>query len=130
MARLMILRELMSSPVLTAEPEETLASVAARMHDGHVGSVVVVDEGTCRGILTERDLMGATGSGAGPEANVGEWMTVDPISAGPETTWNEASEILREYGFRHLPVVEDGLLIGVVSVRDLLKVAFLQAMEG
>lgn len=123
--------DLMNTPVLTARADETLAQAASRMHEHHVGSVVVVDdEGRCCGILTERDLLRVTAAEAAAGSPVSEWMTADPMTISPTATWNEASELMRDSKFRHLPVVEsDGSLVGIVSLRDVMKVAYLQATE-
>ncbi len=115
-----VVGELMSSPVLTAKPSETLGEVAARMHERHCGSIVVVEADECVGILTERDLLRAVaGRTHSSEARVREWMTPDPITVGPSTPVEEAGRIMLEAGFRHLPVVEEDRPVGIVSIRDL-----------
>jgi citrate synthase len=120
--------ELMSKPVVVAEPQESLAQAAARMHERRVGSVVVTEADRCVGILTERDLVRAVAAPVG--AVVADWMTPDPVTVSPETTWNDATSLLREGGFRHLPVLSaGGELMGIVSLRDLMKVAYL-VLEG
>src|SRR5688572_14692988 len=71
--------ELMSTPVVTALPDETVAEAATRMRDGKVGSVVVVDGDRPIGILTERDLVRWGAAGVDPGGSkVAEWMTGDP----------------------------------------------------
>ena len=72
--------DVMSHPVVTAQPAETLASVAQRMRDNKVGSVVVIDhDDRPIGILTERDMLRLAGAGADAStAKVSEWMTADP----------------------------------------------------
>jgi CBS domain-containing protein len=72
------------------------------------------------GILTERDVMRAAASGEDlREARVSDWMTPDPQSASPDTSVEEAAEMMLRNGFRHLPVMEGRLVCGVVSLRDL-----------
>ncbi|MDZ7675545.1 MAG: citrate/2-methylcitrate synthase [Acidimicrobiales bacterium] len=119
--------DVMSSPVLTATADETLAAVSDRMWEQMVGSVIVVDGDAPVGILTERDLIrfGANG-GAATETIVGDWMTAEPDTVGPDAGVAEAYDLLADKGFRHFPVVEDGTLVGVVSLRDLLSVAAIQ----
>jgi citrate synthase len=119
--------ELMSSPPVTAVPSETVAQVAARMDDGRVGSVVVVDGERPLGILTERDMVRFSASGADPAVTkVSEWMTEDPDTVPPEAEALEAFTSLAEHGYRHIPVVDGDRLVGVVSMRDLMGVAQIQ----
>jgi CBS domain-containing protein len=89
-----------------------------------VGSAVVLDSGRLIGILTERDLLRAVaGRVHTSEARVREWMTVDPMTATEATSADEAMRTMLEQGFRHLPVVEEGRTIGVVSLRELMRAA-------
>jgi citrate synthase len=117
----------MSSPAVTATSSETVAEASARMVDHGVGSVVVVDGERPIGILTERDLVrfGAAGAAAA-DTKVSEWMTSDPDQVAPTLSVQEALTRLRDHGYRHLPVVEDGALVGIVSLRDLVGVAHIQ----
>lgn len=122
--------DLMSAPVLTASPSETLAEAAGHMADHKVGSVVVVDGTRPIGILTERDLIRFAAAGHDPSATkVSEWMTEDPHTVAPATDVDAAWRILEEHGYRHLPVVEDQGLVGIVTLRDLIKVARLEPVE-
>src|SRR2546426_12507348 len=121
----------MSAPVLTARSDESLNVVAARMHENNVGSVVVVDDGRCAGILTERDLLRATAATAPAGDPVDRWMTRDPVTLPTTASWNEASDILSRLRFRHIPVLDEhGALAGLVSLRDLMKMAYLLATES
>jgi CBS domain-containing protein len=73
------------------------------------------------GILTERDVLRAAASGSDlTKSPVSEWMTRNPITATPDTTLEEAAEVMLSNGFRHLPVVEGRELQGMVSIRDVL----------
>jgi citrate synthase len=119
--------DVMSSPVLTATPSETLADAAAHMQAHRVGSVVVVDGDRPIGILTERDLIRFAAAGHDPSATkVSEWMTEDPYTVDPDTEVGKAWDTLSEKGYRHIPVVQDGALVGVISMRDLVKIARIQ----
>jgi CBS domain-containing protein len=112
------LSEVMRRDFITVAPEDTLGEVAEKMVELNVGSVVVKDFGRLIGILTERDLLQAmAGRVHTSEARVREWMTPDPITAGPEMSVEEAAQIMLENNFRHLPVVEGGGVVGVVSLR-------------
>jgi CBS domain-containing protein len=117
--------ELMSAPPVTALPSETLAEAAARMRDRRVGSVVVVDGDRPIGIMTERDLVRFGASGADSSATkVSEWMTEEPDTVAPDVDVSSAFQSLAEHGYRHIPVVDaGGALVGIVSMRDLMKIA-------
>ena len=121
----------MSTPPVTASPEETVARAAARMEARGVGSVVVTEDGRPVGILTERDLVRMTGEAVEPQGvAVREWMTRDPDVIGPDEPVTRAFHALAERGYRHFPVVEDGRLVGVVSIRDLLRVARIEPVTA
>jgi len=124
--------DIMSRPVVTARPADTVAIAAQRMKERHVGSVVVVDaEERAIGILTERDMirLGAAGTDASV-AKVSEWMTAEPDTVAPEIPAREAFASLVEHGYRHIPVVEDNRLVGIVSIRDLMRIAMIQPAEA
>src|SRR3954464_9395507 len=119
--------EVMSTEPVTSVPSETIAEAAARMADHRVGSVIVVDGERPIGILTERDLVRFGASGAASEGTkVSEWMTEDPDCIGPDVSVQDAFNSLAEHGYRHIPVVDDGKLVGVVSLRDLMRLAQIQ----
>ena len=109
----------MRSEFITVAPEDTLGEVAERMvEEKKGGAVVVMDYGRMIGILTERDLLRAIAYRVHTsDARVREWMTEDPITVPPETTLDEASQLMLDKNFRHLPVVEGGRIVGVVSLR-------------
>jgi CBS domain-containing protein len=118
------LGELMTGAVVSVAPEDTLGEAAERMAQDGVGSAVVLDSGRLIGILTERDLLRAVaGRVHTSEARVREWMTVDPMTATEATSADEAMRTMLEQGFRHLPVIEGGRTIGVVSLRELMRTA-------
>ena len=111
--------DVMRSDFIEVAPEDTLGEVAERMTAKNVGAVVVKDHGTLIGILTERDLLKAMAARVhSSEARVRQWMTANPVTASPETDVEDASRVMLEHGFRHLPVLDDeGHVIGVVSLR-------------
>ena len=114
----------MTGAVVSVAPEDTLGEAAERMAEDGVGSAVVLDSGRLIGILTERDLLRAVaGRVHTSEARVREWMTVDPMTATEATSADEAMRTMLEQGFRHLPVIEGGRTIGVVSLRELMRAA-------
>ncbi|HYZ99022.1 MAG TPA: citrate/2-methylcitrate synthase [Acidimicrobiales bacterium] len=119
--------EVMSSPVVTALPDETVAVAASRMNEHSVGSVVIVDGTRPIGILTERDMIRLAAAGPASRATkVAEWMTPDPDAVEPAVSVQEALATLDAHGYRHIPVVEGGELAGIVSMRDLMHVAAIQ----
>jgi CBS domain-containing protein len=112
----------MSGKVFSATPTQSVTEVAQAMVQGRVGSAVVIDGPWLLGIFTERDALRAAGSGTDLNgASVKDWMTKDPVTVGPETDTEEAAALMATHGFRHLPVVDNGTVIGVVSLRDLLS---------
>jgi CBS domain-containing protein len=116
------LGELMTGSVVAVAPEDTLGEAAERMAEDGVGSAVVLDSGRLIGILTERDLLGAVaGRVHTSEARVREWMTTDPVTASEDMSVDEAIRTMLERGFRHLPVVEGGRTVGIVSLRECMR---------
>ena len=102
-------------------PEATLAEVADRMVERESDCLVVIDDRSLVGIITEHDLVIAVGDGADTETEmVADWMSEAPDTFGPEVSIEEATEWLMQTGYRHLPVMAAGELLGVVSIRDLL----------
>jgi citrate synthase len=117
----------MSRPVVTALPDESVAAAASRMNERKVGSVVVVDGTRPVGILTERDVLrGAAGGTPPTDLKVGELMTPDPDAVAPDVSVHEAFASLNDRRYRHLPVVEGEELVGIVSMRDLVRLAQIQ----
>jgi CBS domain-containing protein len=116
------LGELMTGDLVSVAPEDTLGEAAEQMAGQGVGSAIVLDHGRLIGILTERDLLKAVaGRVHTSEARVREWMTEDPITASESTTGEEAIRTMLDNGFRHLPVVEGGRTVGVVSLRECIQ---------
>lgn len=117
----------MTEPAITAQPHETLATVAERMQHHGIGSVVVVEGARPVGILTERDLLRAAAVAADTgTAEVGEWMAPDPECIDTDTTVDDAWRHLTSRAYRHIPVVVGDELKGVISMRDLMARAQLR----
>jgi signal-transduction protein with cAMP-binding, CBS, and nucleotidyltransferase domain len=120
----MQVRDAMNKAVLVVGPAHTLRQVAAQMTQRRVGSAVVLDpdaEGV--GIMTERDVLIAIGRGLDPDAEMaGAHLTWDVVYAGPQWTIEDAAAAMVRGGFRHLVVLDDGDVLGVISVRDILRV--------
>jgi CBS domain-containing protein len=110
----------MTSSLLTASAGDGLAEVCRRMADRRVGAILVTDGPRLVGIMTERDVLRAAGRGS-VEGTVGDWMTPDPDTVPPTATIGEAAAMMVHGGYRHVPIVKDGHLEGIVSIRDLLR---------
>ena len=104
----------------TAQPSDTLRTVAAKMDSGNYGSVPVVDAGRLVGVVTDRDItVRAVAKGLGPDTTVGEVMTPDPVCIAPESEIGEAAEIMQDEQIRRLFVTDDeDRLVGVVALAD------------
>ena len=115
------LADILKPTFIEVAPEDTLGEVAEKMMSQNVGAVVVKDFGRLIGILTERDMLRAMASRMHTsEARVRQWMTSDPITATPDMPLEEASQIMLDHGFRHLPVMDGSTVLGVVSLRRVL----------
>lgn len=113
----------MTRDVLTISAEATLGAAAAQMAKRGVGAVVVLEGEAVAAILTERDVMKAVAAGQDGSALVSEWMTRHPDTIEPTDTTDHAASLMIHGGFRHLPVVDEGKVVGIVSIRDLMRVA-------
>jgi CBS domain-containing protein len=113
----------MATDLLTVEPDARLSDAARRMAQRGVGAVLVLEGERLSGILTERDLLKAVAAGFTDEARVSEWMTRQPETVEPDESTDHAASLMIHGGFRHLPVVEGGRAIGILSIRDLMRVA-------
>jgi len=113
----------MTRSLLTVTAEATLGEAAAQMSERGVGAVVVLEGEAIAAILTERDVMKAVAAGQSGSAAVSEWMTRHPDTIEPTDTTDHAATLMIHGGFRHLPVVEEGRVVGIISIRDLVRVA-------
>ena len=120
----MQVRDAMSKAVLTVGPEHTLRQAAQLMTARRVGSAIVVDpEGAGIGIITERDVLYAIGAGLDPDVErTAAHVTMDVVYAGPDWTIADAAAAMVRGGFRHLVVLDGDEVLGVISVRDVLRV--------
>ncbi len=129
-AKVRTVADVMTADVLTASRTDDLSKASARMIERGVGSIVVCDPGQPVGILTERDLVRAGASGADlSTAKVSDWMTPEADVVPPELDVQAAFESLNQHGYRHFPVVKDGALVGVVSIRDMFKLGQVLKVE-
>jgi CBS domain-containing protein len=119
----MKVRDGMTTLVLTIGPAHTLRDAARLMSERHVGAAVVLDpEHAGIGILTERDILNAIGVGQDPDAEVADHhLTSDLVFASPDWTLEHAAAAMVGGGFRHLVVVEDHDVTGLLSMRDIVR---------
>jgi len=116
------LRDIMTTEVLTTSAERPVAEVTSMMAKDGLDVAVVMEGPWLAGILTDRDVLRAAASGLDlTKSPVSQWMTTDPMTATPDTTIEEATNVMLRNGFRHLPVAEGRELKGVVSIRDILS---------
>jgi CBS domain-containing protein len=102
-------------------PEATVADAAEILVSSGMGSLGVIDGRKLFGIFTERDVVRCVSAGADPEeVLVADWMSDTPDTFSPEVDCEEAAAWLLEVGYRHMPVMDDGELLGIVSIRDIL----------
>jgi CBS domain-containing protein len=113
----------MTKDLLTLEADAKLGDAAKRMAERGVGAVVVLAGERLAGILTERDILKAVATGFEPDSRVSDWMTHHPETIESEDTTDHAAALMIHGGFRHLPVVDAGELKGILSIRDLMRVA-------
>jgi CBS domain-containing protein len=119
----MNVRDGMSDVVLTLGPAHTLREAARQMSARRVGAAVVTDsEHAGIGILTERDILDSVGAGQDPDAElVADHRTSDVVFASPEWTLNHAADSMVRGNFRHLVVIEGHEVVGLLSMRDIVR---------
>lgn len=113
----------MSRDLLTATAGERLSDAARKMSERGVGAVVILETGKLAGILTERDILKAVAAGSTEGATVADWMTRHPETVDVGESTDHAAALMIHGGFRHLPVVDGGDVKGILSIRDLMRVA-------
>jgi CBS domain-containing protein len=118
-----VARNHMSTELLTVDPGETVAEVAKRMVAKDVGAVLVYEDDRLSGILTERDILRAVADGLDDATLVRDRMTANPETLDADDTTEHAAVLMIHGGFRHLPVLDEGRVAGIVSIRDLMRVA-------
>jgi CBS domain-containing protein len=118
----MRLGDLVSNSPYVCGPETTIVEAAVAMEGSDIGSLAVVEGRDLVGLITERDIRRSVAEGIELAATVSSIMSADPDTFDPDLDVWDAAAWIAESGYRHLPVVDDeGVLLGVVSVRDLLK---------
>ena len=112
---------LMSAPVYTVGEDASLSGVGREMLDRGIGSAVVVEgEDRLVGILTATDFVRVVAEGsADPETSVSAVMSTDVVTAGVNDSVQGVADLMLEHGFHHVPVVDDGTVVGIVTTTDL-----------
>jgi CBS domain-containing protein len=113
--------EVMSTTLLTVDATAMLTEAAAQMDSRGVGAALVMNGERLSGILTERDVLRAVATGGVEGTKVGAWMTHDPDTVGPEERPGHAAAIMIHGGYRHLPVLDGDTPVGIISIRDLMR---------
>jgi CBS domain-containing protein len=117
----MLVSEAMGGPIDTCSTESTLAEAARRMTVESHGALPVTLHDRLIGIITERDMVRAMADRRNPETTtVGEFMTPEPDSLEPDVEVADAALWMLAAGYRHLPVVTDGQVIGMLSIKDIM----------
>jgi len=114
--------EVMSRKLLTVDPTTSLSAAAEAMTERGVGAALVLTGEQVSGILTERDVLRAVATGPVEGTHVAAWMTRDPETVDVAESTGQAAALMIHGGFRHLPVVDGGKPVGIVSIRDLMRV--------
>jgi CBS domain-containing protein len=116
----MLVSELIGGPVLTCTPETTITEAARVMVSNDAGSLAVMVDNDMVGIVTERDLIVCIWEQSPGTTPVSEVMTPQPDSLESDVSLKDAADWMLAAGYRHLPVVDNGKLVGMLSIKDVL----------
>jgi CBS domain-containing protein len=116
-----LVRDVMTESVVTAEPARSLREIAVIMRERNVGSVVLVDaDGEPVGLITDRDLaISVLADGHGGDSAAADHASAPVVTAAPGTPVDEATQLMVGHGIRRLPILDDGRLTGIVTLDDL-----------
>jgi CBS domain-containing protein len=118
----MAISDVMNLKVVSVGPSESAQVAVARMLESGVGSVLVCEDNRLEGIFTERDVLRLAGESADlRDVRVADVMTKQVLSIGPDDDVLAAARLMSEKRIRHVPVVQDGNILGVVGIRDVMR---------
>lgn len=127
----MQVKDIMHADVTTTSADDTFSHVATLLHENSISSVVVMDGDRLSGIVTERDLVNLVADGNDPRTTaVADRMTTNVDTVGPRTDIAEAAEHMARLKIRHLPVMDENRLVGIISIRDLTNWAVHELTAG
>ncbi len=111
-------------PLVSVPPDTRVSAIAELLYSNRIGAVLVIEAGQIVGLVSERDICAGlhTHGAAILSVSAADIMTAAVVTAAPDLGIAAAMEIMTERRFRHLPVVESGIVLGVVSIGDLVKV--------
>ncbi len=116
----MKIRDVMTPNPRTVSPDDTVQAAARNMQAEDTGAVPVVNNGRVLAMVTDRDIVvRVVAQGGSVTGSVRDIASMDVICASPEMSTREASELMSEHQVRRLPVVENGILVGIVSIGDI-----------
>jgi CBS domain-containing protein len=114
-------RDVMTTNLVTCPSSALVMDAAGHMRDRNIGDVLVVDDGSVRGIVTDRDIVVRCVAEGGDvrQAKVGDVCSADVTTVGSDATIEEAARLMRDNALRRLPVVDRGRPVGIVTLGDL-----------
>lgn len=125
------LRKVMMWPVATVDGQATAAEVAEALAADEIGAVLVTEDGRLAGIVSERDLVEHVAAGADlTHLTAAEVMSNDLVSVAPDDSVVVAAQLMEDAQVRHLPVLDQGRIAGIVSIRDLFSVLLAEAQQA
>ena len=112
----------MTARVVSVRPDDSVQVAIARMMEEHVGSVAVCEGSQLVGIFTERDVLRLASEGGGfGDARIGDVMTRSPLTVASDVSIADAAKLMGERRVRHLPVVEGDMVVGMLGIRDVMR---------
>ncbi len=126
----MQLTELMNTSIVSISPEATIAEAARRMAEAETGASVVMEAEQLVGVISERDILRHVGAGRPTDDLVRDRMTRHVQTASTSTDLAEAMAVMVDGRFRHLPIVDEGRVVGLISMRDLMAWTALRLRQG
>jgi CBS domain-containing protein len=123
--------DIMHSEVVTVSSQDTFADAARILHEHRISSVVVMEGDRPAGIVTERDVVDVVAAGSDPSSlTVARQLSTELATSDPKTDIADAARLMAQRQIRHLPVVDRGKLVGIISIRDLITWAVEELTGG